>query len=83
MGKSAEDQAIEFFIKRAQLASETADHHVRDGEFDKGAKLYRQAYGFFLKAQKNHPDDQELAILLQEVKKKYQDSIQKSQASTN
>ncbi|WP_457556770.1 hypothetical protein [Candidatus Harpocratesius sp.] len=83
MGKSAEDQAIEFFIKRAQLSLETADHHVRDGEFEKGAKLYRQAYSFFLKAQQNHPEDQDLAAKLKSVKEKYQDSVKKANSTKN
>lgn len=83
MGKSAEDQAVDFFIKRAKLAYETADHHVKDGDFINGAKLYKQAYSFFKKAQQKLPDDGDLANYLQEVKKKYQYSMQKSQESNN
>ncbi len=78
MGNDAGEQAIEFFIKRAQLAADTADHHYRDREFDKSAKLYRQAYGFFKKARENRPDDAEILQKLNSVKAKYQDSATKA-----
>ena len=71
---SAEDQAIEFFIKRAELASEIASRHCKDNEFEKGINLYKQAYTFYLKAQKSHPDDEELKAKIHDIKLRYQEA---------
>lgn len=83
MGNNADSQAIEFFVKRAQLAADTADHHCRDGEFSKGATLYRQAYGFFLKANQARPEDAEISQKLQNVKEKYQEAKTKADAANS
>ena len=44
MTPDANKQAVEFFIKRAQISSETADRHCADNEFQKGLDLYKHAY---------------------------------------
>ena len=77
MSNDASKQAIEFFVKRGDLANTTADHHVRDNEFEKGIKLYHQAYSFYKKALQSMPDDEELKQKLEDVRVKYQDAKEK------
>lgn len=77
MSNDASKQAIEFFVKRGDLANTTADHHVRDNEFAKGIKLYHQAYSFYKKALQNMPDDEELKQKLEDVREKYQNAQKK------
>jgi len=77
MSNDASKQAIEFFVKRGDLANKTADHHVRDNEFAKGIKLYHQAYSFYKKAFKSVPDDEELKQKLEDVRQKYQNAKEK------
>lgn len=76
MSPDANEQAIDFFIKRAAITSETAARHCKDLEFQKGMDLYKQAYAFYLKAQKNRPDDIDLQEKIAEIKKKYQEAKQ-------
>ena len=77
MSPDANEQAVDFFIKRANIASETAARHCKDLDYEKGLNLYKQAYAFYLKAQKNRPDDQELLTRINDVKSNYQDAKQK------
>ena len=77
MSNDASKQAIEFFVKRGDLANTTADHHVRDNEFAKGAKLYRQAYSFYKKALQSMPDDEEMKQKVEDVREKYQNANEK------
>jgi len=77
MSNDASKQAIEFFIKRGDLSNATADHHVRDNEFAKGAKLYREAYSFYKKALQSKPDDEELKQKSEDVRIKYQNAMEK------
>lgn len=74
---NASEQAIEFFIKRAQITSDTAARHCSDNEFEKGMNLYKQAYAFYLKAQKNRPSDPDLKQKIADIKTKYQEAKQK------
>lgn len=76
MSPDANEQAIEFFIKRAAITSETAERHCKDLEFQKGLDLYKQAYAFYLKAQKSRPDDPELQEKIADIKLKYQEAKQ-------
>ena len=76
MSPSADEQAIEFFIKRARITSETAARHCKDQEYQKGMDLYKQAYAFYLKAQKNRPDDANLKEKIADIKEKYQHAKQ-------
>lgn len=78
LSNDASKQAIEFFIKRGDLAAETADHHVHDNEFSKGMKLYQQAYGFYKKALQNLPDDESLKQKIEDVRGKYQNAKEKN-----
>ena len=77
MSNDASKQAIEFFVKRGDLANKTADHHVRDNEFSKGIKLYHQAYSFYKKALQSMPDDEEMKQKLEDVRVKYQNAKEK------
>ena len=72
MSPNADEQAVEFFIKRAEITGETAERHCKDQEFEKGMNLYKQAYAFYLKAQKNRPDDPDLQSKINDIKQKYQ-----------
>ena len=69
---SAEKQAVEFFVKRATYAETLADQHCRDNELEKGITLYKQAFAFMKKAEKNLPDDDEVKTQLNGIKTKYQ-----------
>jgi hypothetical protein len=74
---SAEKQAVGFFVKRAEYSEGLAAQHCRDTEYDKGTKLYREAYGYYMKASQSLPDDAELKAKLEDVKKRYQEAKQK------
>ncbi len=77
MSNDASKQAIEFFVKRGDLANKTADHHVRDNDFANAIKLYQQAYSFYKKAFQSVPDDEELKQKLEDVRQKYQNAKEK------
>ena len=79
---SAEDQAIEFFVKRAELTSGIASRHCKDNEFEKGMNLYKQSYTFYLKAQKSRPDDDDLKAKINDIKLRYQEA-KKNAADTS
>ncbi len=74
---SADKQAVEFFIKRAENVANQAVQHCRDKEYDKGANLFRQAYIFYKKAENAMPEDEKIKTRLEEIKGKYQDAKQK------
>jgi hypothetical protein len=82
MVKDASDQAVDFFIKRAEITRETAYRHCKDAEYEKGIKLYKQAYGFFLKAQQKRPDDSELQEKIKHLKLAYQEAKQNAAKQT-
>ena len=71
---SAEEQAVDFFIKRAELTTGIAYRHCKDNEFVKGMNLYKQSYAFYLKAQKSRPDDEELKAKINDIKLRYQEA---------
>ena len=70
----ADQQAIDFFIKRAEYSAGLAAQHCRDSEFEKGVNLYKQAYAYYLKAQQAKPDDAPLKAKIEEIKQKYQEA---------
>ena len=74
---SAERQVIEFFLKRADYSSNLAKQHCQGYEFDKGVTLFKQAYAFLLKAQKELPNDEEVKTKIANVKSLYQDAKKK------
>ncbi len=72
---TAEDQAIEFFVKRAEYAADLAIQHCRNMEFDKGSTLYKQAFVYYKKAEKALPENPEIKQKLGEIKIKYQEAM--------
>jgi len=70
----ANDQAVEFFIKRADYNLNLAAQHCRGKEFEKGMNLYKEAYAFVTKALKSRPDDPVLKKKLEDTKLLYQEA---------
>ena len=74
---SAEKQAVDFFIKRAEYSATLAAQHCRDMEYEKGMNLFKESYGYYKKAEQKLPDDLELKKKLDDIKNKYQDAKKK------
>ena len=79
---SAENQAIDFFIKRGEYAADLAEQHCRNMEFDKGVDLFKQAYGFLKKAENERPEDESIKSKIILVKQKYQEAKKNLEAQT-
>ena len=77
MGEKPREQVVGFFLKRADYAATLAAQHCRDTEFDKGAKLFKEAYVFYKKAEQALPDDAEIKQKVEETKLSYQDAMKK------
>jgi hypothetical protein len=69
----ANDQAISFFIKRAEYNTGLAGQHAKGREYDKALKLYKEAYGFIMKANQAKPDDIAIKQKMEDIKAKYQE----------
>jgi hypothetical protein len=80
MSKDAGTQAVDFFLKRADYAAGLAVRHCKDNEFDKGANLYKEAYGYMKKAEAAVPDDMQIKQKLEELKQKYQEAKKNADA---
>jgi hypothetical protein len=70
----ANDQAVEFFIKRADYNLNLAAQHCRGKEFEKGMNLYKEAYSFMMKALKSRPDDAVIKKKVEDTKFLYQEA---------
>lgn len=65
------DQVNEFFVKRAKLAEDIAEQHIKDKELKKGLELLNQAYQFYTKAG-TVDDATRIKARFVEIKKQYQ-----------